>query len=107
VAPAGEQREAFAGFVSGFGFGEDAGAGGDNCVRGNYVGIALAGKKFFGGEALRVAARGFALQRRFIDVRRENFGGFDADLAKQGQPPRAGGTKNYLKRNVIRPLVRS
>jgi hypothetical protein len=91
VAAAGEQRQAFAGFFAAFGFWEDSGASRDNCVGGDNESIPLARAKLFSGQAQRMGMRRFVLMRGFVDVRGENFGGLNADLAEQGQTARAGG----------------
>jgi len=60
-----------------------------------------------------VQARGFVLERGFIDVGRDNVVRHDADLGQQGQAAGARGGEDqagvgaYLNRNVMRPLVRS
>jgi hypothetical protein len=69
VAPAGEQREAFARVFAGFGLGKNSGAGGNNRVGGDDKSVSLAAEKFLGGEAQRVAARRFTFAGGFVDIR--------------------------------------
>ncbi len=84
--------------------------GGNHRVGSDHKSVSPNGRKFFSSQALRIKPRFFTRVRRFIDVGGQNFRGLDADLAEQSQTARAGGGEDepgYLKRNVMRPLVRS
>jgi hypothetical protein len=64
------------------------------------------------GKPLRDGARRFVAVRGFVDVGAGYAVGRDADLCQERQPPRAGRGQDqrrirYLKRNVIRPLLKS
>ena len=53
-----------------------------------------------GGDPLHIGARGFALQRGFVDVGRDDAGGGDADLREQRQPAWAGGGEDEDQRGL-------
>jgi hypothetical protein len=107
VAPAGEQLQIFFGFGNRAGFGEDSRACGNNRIGGNDESLALDKGQLFGSEAQRVLPWQFPGKNGFVDTGCDDLAGLNADLPEKFQPPRAGGSKNYLKRNVIRPLERS
>jgi hypothetical protein len=89
------------------GFGEDAGAGGDDRIRRDDQAFALDAGQFFGGESQGVLARKFFGVGGLVDIGCDDLVRLDTDLPQKLQPPGAGGSEDYLKRNVIRPLVRS
>ncbi len=107
MAAAGEESQIFFGLLRRGGFGEDARAGGDDRVCRDDEGLSLDASEFFGGEAQGVLAGKFFGVGGLVNIGCDDLVRLDTDLPQKLQPPGAGGSEDYLKRNVIRPLVRS
>ena len=107
VAAAGEQTQVFFGLFERGGFWQDARSGCDHRVGGDDEGVAVDRRQFFNRQTQRMGAWGFLSEGGLFDIRGDDLVRLDPDLPQEFQPPGAGGTKNYLNRNVIRPLERS
>ena len=114
----GQQRQATPRLCRRLRLGQDARAGGDHGIgRQQEVPRSNHRLRLGAGNANRIGARRLGTRRGFVDL-----GGYDAirdnpDLRQQIQPPPAGRSQNqrgtalawvgYLKRKVMRPLLRS
>lgn len=87
--------------------GEDSAAGSDDGVCGDDKSVPLDACQLFPRKAQRMIARRLVGAGGFVDIRGDDLVGLDADLLQKLKPSSAGRSQDYLKRNVIRPLVRS
>jgi hypothetical protein len=115
MATAGEQPQA--GCRRGFGrrLAEDAPAGGNHRVGGEDMEGGIGRRRRLGeGKAFGIGAGQFVPPGRLVDLGGGDLVGHNPDLRQQGEAAQAGGgqfqagtIRRYLKRNVMRPLLRS
>jgi hypothetical protein len=118
MAAAGQQCQAALCLGLGFRLGEDTTADGHNRVGRQHQASRWRHRYCLGaGDSQRIGAWQLGAQGRFIDLGGDDAVGDDPDLAQQIQPPWASRSQDqrraarvglgYLKRKVMRPLLRS
>jgi hypothetical protein len=112
MAAAGEQGEAGAGVLLRLRLAEQASADGDDRVSGqNKAAVVCDGARLKRRQPLGQLAGLLAAEGCFVDIGAGDAVGGDADLRQQREPSGTGrgqdDGRNYLKRNVMRPLLRS
>ena len=125
VAPAGEKLKAESSRRRILRLWQNAPPASDHRIGCQHIGAGMAwrdGRKLGAGKPSGMSCRQFALQRDLVDFGRIDPIWQQADLAQQIAPPRRGGGENqrwgkicrgqggrpgYLKRKVMRPLVKS